>query len=170
MRDWSCCEPNGQCGRGLGCPAGPAAKNTVCLAEKSRESSFGGSRLDLPKKNNRIFCWAVAQKMFSVGLVVFFVIFLSACNAVWQPKPIGAAFEAPIGKRAMQITWVAAKDPAQECKSRSDALKRYWYTPFLGCAIWSEADAKCVIVTPTKTDHETLGHELRHCFMGQFHD
>jgi len=39
-----------------------------------------------------------------------------------------------------------------------------------GCAIWIEDFSICVIVTPKITTHEVVGHEIRHCFEGHFHD
>ena len=44
-----------------------------------------------------------------------------------------------------------------------------------GCSFWSRPNASdansniCTIITARKTDHETVGHEVRHCFQGNFH-
>lgn len=39
---------------------------------------------------------------------------------------------------------------------------------FLGCAGLDLAGT-CIIYTTTNTTHQILGHELRHCFQGNFH-
>jgi hypothetical protein len=39
---------------------------------------------------------------------------------------------------------------------------------FLGCA-GTDLGGNCVIYTSTNTTHQILGHELRHCFQGNFH-
>ena len=36
------------------------------------------------------------------------------------------------------------------------------------CAKWR--GNKCTIITPRETTMETLGHEVRHCFEGHWHD
>ena len=44
-----------------------------------------------------------------------------------------------------------------------------------GCSFWSRPDASnpnantCTVITARTTDHETVGHETRHCFQGNFH-
>ena len=42
-----------------------------------------------------------------------------------------------------------------------------------GCAFWSNPTPNktnmCTVITAKTTDHDTLGHEVRHCFQGNFH-
>ena len=42
-----------------------------------------------------------------------------------------------------------------------------------GCSFWSPAGSDksntCFIITSKNTDHDTIGHEIRHCFQGSFH-
>jgi len=42
-----------------------------------------------------------------------------------------------------------------------------------GCSFWSNLTSNktnmCTIITAKITDHDTLGHETRHCFQGNFH-
>ncbi|MFN5179414.1 hypothetical protein [Limnohabitans sp.] len=40
----------------------------------------------------------------------------------------------------------------------------------MACAFWNVKRAECTIVTPPVTQYNYLGHELRHCFEGAFHD
>ena len=44
-----------------------------------------------------------------------------------------------------------------------------WMTPPLACAMWNVASRECLIITGQKVSHVVLGHELRHCFEGNFH-
>lgn len=39
---------------------------------------------------------------------------------------------------------------------------------FLGCAVYS--GKTCNVYTTTTVTHQLLGHEIRHCFYGNFHD
>lgn len=42
-----------------------------------------------------------------------------------------------------------------------------------GCSFWSNTTPNktnmCTVITAKTTDHDTLGHEVRHCFQGNFH-
>lgn len=40
----------------------------------------------------------------------------------------------------------------------------------MACAFWNTRRKECTIVTPQETGYNYLGHELRHCFEGSFHD
>ena len=40
----------------------------------------------------------------------------------------------------------------------------------MACAFWNVRRKECTIVTPTVTGYNYVGHELRHCFEGAFHD
>lgn len=40
----------------------------------------------------------------------------------------------------------------------------------MACAFWNVRRAECTVVTPLETAFNYLGHELRHCFEGAFHD
>ena len=40
----------------------------------------------------------------------------------------------------------------------------------MACAFWNVRRKECTIVTPLTTGFNYLGHELRHCFEGAFHD
>jgi len=40
----------------------------------------------------------------------------------------------------------------------------------MACAFWNTKRKECSIVTPVETGFNYLGHELRHCFEGAFHD
>lgn len=73
-----------------------------------------------------------------------------------QPKPAG-----------VRITWLVVADPTAKCKELFPATMAS--RPIIpACAVW--APNKCVIVTGTVTNHQILGHEVRHCFEGNFHD
>ena len=40
----------------------------------------------------------------------------------------------------------------------------------MACAFWNVRRKQCTIVTPLESGFNYLGHELRHCFEGAFHD
>lgn len=40
----------------------------------------------------------------------------------------------------------------------------------MACAYWNVKRGECTVVTPEVTGFNYLGHEVRHCFEGAFHD
>ena len=40
----------------------------------------------------------------------------------------------------------------------------------MACAFWNVRRKDCTVITPMVTGYNYLGHELRHCFEGSFHD
>lgn len=40
----------------------------------------------------------------------------------------------------------------------------------MACAFWNVRRNECTVVTPEVTAYNYIGHELRHCFDGSFHD
>jgi hypothetical protein len=66
------------------------------------------------------------------------------------------------------ITWRTVPDVDSTCKKEYEKLgKTTNIRKFLGCAI-AQSDY-CVIITGEHTTHDTIGHEVRHCFEGAFH-
>ena len=43
-----------------------------------------------------------------------------------------------------------------------------------GCSFWSAPTPNktnvCTVITAKNTDYDTVGHEVRHCFRGSFHE
>ena len=71
---------------------------------------------------------------------------------------------------AVKMRWEVRDDVAAYCASATGMGKeRAYTTPPLACAIWSVAAKECTIVTAKVTTHLALGHEMRHCFEGHFH-
>ena len=69
-----------------------------------------------------------------------------------------------------EVYWHPVENVKQVCDHLFDSygIKRVFLVQ--GCAIWNKDHSKCVIITSNNTDTHILGHELRHCFEGQFHN
>jgi hypothetical protein len=68
-----------------------------------------------------------------------------------------------------QVTWITVDDVPKKCKEMD---KKYGTqiergTP-LACSFFN--DTQCIIVTSNHPNIENLGHEMRHCFQGRWHD
>ena len=88
------------------------------------------------------------------------------------------AAPSPAPESSVAVVWNRVEEPHAVCESLSG---RKNFFNVLGCSHWVEAQAKggprtCAIYAPeprTEKDLQrfaTLGHELMHCFDGNWHD
>ena len=78
------------------------------------------------------------------------------------------AFEANPKSTPSVIRWVVSEDPDSECRQASGQKLQDRRGVIRACAVYSAKS--CTIITGVETSHAILGHELRHCFEGRFHD
>lgn len=66
------------------------------------------------------------------------------------------------------IKWQYSDNVVEACNAER---KRYgmptYKQPSMACSFWTEKN--CLIITSTKTDADTLAHEILHCFQGKWH-
>jgi hypothetical protein len=104
-------------------------------------------------------------------------VFLVACqslNGEFVHKAELSGFTPlPTQNRTMntvKLRWEVRDDVAAYCAAATGMGKeRAFTTPPLACAVWSVSAKECTIVTAKVTTHVALGHEVRHCFEGHFH-
>lgn len=88
---------------------------------------------------------------------------LSACASAPRPESQGP----------VEVAWVRADDVQRVCQGFS---RRKEFLAVLGCSRWSTESRRCEIYAPeprSESDLQrfaTLGHELMHCFDGNWHD
>lgn len=70
---------------------------------------------------------------------------------------------------APKIWWITVDDPEKECLSYGTRPAPLFYE-IQGCAMVQRYDQSCTIITGKNTSMEILGHEMRHCFEGNFHE
>ena len=78
----------------------------------------------------------------------------------------------PPEQRVLQspkIKYLARKDGYEYC-SRITGIPVSPNSRPMACAFWNVRRNECTVVTPELTGYNYLGHELRHCFDGGFHD
>lgn len=103
---------------------------------------------------------------------------LGACQSMpadyVRASEIGSFEAKSPDKRVMNVVklrWEVREDVAAYCaKATGMGREAAYTTPPLACAIWSVAARECTIVTSRVTTHLALGHEVRHCFEGRFHE
>jgi len=81
-------------------------------------------------------------------------------------------FEAQERYEDVRIAWYVVQDVPQTC-AMAGALKgaRTRYNPnIIACAVRFLDGQACVIYTAKKLSLAVLGHEVRHCFEGAWHE
>lgn len=68
----------------------------------------------------------------------------------------------------MRIKWIVTANLQDTCEQESRRRGFNGFNhPVTGCSFWRGKD--CVIVTNQMPTMHTLGHEIRHCFQGNWH-
>lgn len=81
-------------------------------------------------------------------------------------------FEAKDKYDDVRIAWYVVKDVPQTC-ALAGALrgaKTQYNQKIVACAVLFRTSNSCVIYTAKKLSLAVLGHEVRHCFEGAWHD
>jgi hypothetical protein len=68
-----------------------------------------------------------------------------------------------------KVKFLARKDGYEFC-SRITGIPITITSRPMACAFWNVKRRECTVVTPEVTGYNYVGHELRHCFEGAFHD
>jgi hypothetical protein len=99
-----------------------------------------------------------------------FILLLAGCGAtapnVVGYKVIDYNVMSEPGTRSTTVRWITVADIDSTCRSLGATAA----TRILACARWTRNHQLCEIYTGPSTSHQALGHELHHCFDGQFHD
>lgn len=89
------------------------------------------------------------------------------------PKVDQVRFEPlPADQRALReprVKYLARKDGYEFC-SRITGIPVTTNSRPMACAFWNVRRSECTVVTPELSGYNYIGHELRHCFEGAFHD
>jgi len=78
-------------------------------------------------------------------------------------------FDANVNKRErITLNWKVEEDVVEACHKHSKAMGfKERLGPLTACSFW-KGDTCTIITSKTPTMHE-VGHEVRHCFQGNWH-
>ena len=98
--------------------------------------------------------------MFKKVTILLTLIMLAGCETFVVNKKVNTTV----------VSWYVVEDVKKVCNElfKANNIKQKMIVE--GCAIWKEDFSSCTIITPLTTTHDVIGHELRHCFEGHFHD
>jgi len=72
-----------------------------------------------------------------------------------------------------KITWKAVSNVQAECNKESKRLAgRDFGYAVQACSFWEKENGQdtCTIITGKHTSMHSIGHEMRHCFQGNWHE
>ncbi|WP_295501099.1 hypothetical protein [Limnohabitans sp. Rim8] len=114
-------------------------------------------------------------RFFGWGLLLAGVFMLSACETTtMRPPQVDMVRFVPLpeSQRVIaqpKIKYLVRVDGHEYC-ARITGIRVTPTSKPMACAFWNVRRKECTIVTPVVTGYNYLGHELRHCFEGAFHD
>ena len=122
------------------------------------------------------FCWFNHQtRVQGLILLLLSLLLLTGCETpTMRPPQVDMVrfVPAPVNKRVLnepKVKYLVRKDGYEYC-ARITGMAITPVSRPMACAFWNVRRKECTIVTPVQTGYNYLGHELRHCFEGAFHD
>lgn len=114
------------------------------------------------------------MRTLRLALLAALMAVLSGCVALLAPPVVDTQYFKPMPTEqkviAMpKVKWLARADGHEFCSRITGAAITPTSRP-MACAYWNVRRQECTIVTPLNTAVNYIGHELRHCFEGAFHD
>ena len=97
-------------------------------------------------------------------LLAVIVSLLTACSASVRPTT-----EPVFYSKTTTIHWRKVPNVNEYCQRMLPNKKLKQNEVFAGCAVWSKVEPKCTIITGYTDNLQVIGHELKHCFAGEFH-
>jgi hypothetical protein len=109
------------------------------------------------------------------GLLLCGVFLLAACETTtMRPPQVDTVRFVPMpdSERVIvqpKLKYLVRQDGYEYC-ARITGIRITPTSRPMACAFWNVRRKECTIVTPLVTGYNYVGHELRHCFEGAFHD
>jgi len=107
------------------------------------------------------------------GAVLLVLSVLVACQTMVPPAVDQVRFIPLVSSKRVidqpKIKYLVRPDGYEYC-ARITGIPVTPTSRAMACAFWNVRRKECTIVTPMETGYNYLGHELRHCVDGAFHD
>jgi len=105
------------------------------------------------------------------ALVLALAVFATTVNADWSDpqEPFDASNRVA---DKMTIEWVISNDIQATCEAESRKRGNNGFGfPLTACSFWTKQPTGyvCTIYTKKRPTTFTMGHEVRHCFQGNYH-
>jgi hypothetical protein len=116
-----------------------------------------------------------SSRSWVLGCAVLTALLLSGCETTtMRPPQVDTVRFTPMpeSKRVIaqpKIKYLVRADGYEYC-ARITGIPVTPTSRPMACAFWNVRRKECTVVTPLVTGYNYVGHELRHCFEGSFHD
>ncbi|MEY3638336.1 MAG: hypothetical protein RIR68_1469 [Pseudomonadota bacterium] len=116
-----------------------------------------------------------SARILLLGFVWMTALCLSGCETTtMRPPQVDTVRFTPMpeSKRVIaqpKIKYLVRQDGYEYC-ARITGIPVTPTSRPMACAFWNVRRKECTVVTPLVTGYNYVGHELRHCFEGAFHD
>jgi hypothetical protein len=114
-------------------------------------------------------------RILVLGFVLLSGLFLAGCETTtMRPPQVDTVRFSPMPepKRVIaqpKVKYLVRQDGYEYC-ARITGIPVTPTSRPMACAFWNVRRKECTVVTPLVTGYNYVGHELRHCFEGAFHD
>lgn len=75
-----------------------------------------------------------------------------------------------IRDQTRQIKWLQVPNDQVQAICLRVTKGRFGTKRIAACASWNQTEKTCTVITGMETTTSNLGHEIRHCYDGDFHD
>lgn len=100
-------------------------------------------------------------------LTLFLIAQLGSASADWD-DPMASFPAGDVQKTPMNIKWMPVDNVQQVCDAESRKRNNGGFGfAIKACSFWE--GNSCTIITSKRPNMHTLGHEMRHCFQGNWH-
>jgi len=107
------------------------------------------------------------------ALVLLLAVFATVANAAHNWENPDSPFDGSVKMSdTVQVKWVTANNVQSACEAESRRRGNGGFgSPMQACSFWTKTTEgmECTIITPKNPTIHNLGHELRHCFQGNYH-
>ncbi|WP_146188526.1 hypothetical protein [Limnohabitans sp. 2KL-51] len=114
-------------------------------------------------------------QFMGLGCVLAIGLFMAGCETTtMRPPQVDTVRFTPMpdAKRVIaqpKVKYLVRQDGHEYC-ARITGIPVTPTSKPMACAFWNVRRKECTVVTPVVTGYNYVGHELRHCFEGAFHD
>ena len=99
-----------------------------------------------------------------IRIVAALAIMLTGCSSM--PEHFSSSHPQ---HKTVRISWTYVDDPDETCRKLGVKTLPWPWVEVLACTVYDQPLASCTIYTGKNTNTAILGHELRHCFEGDYH-
>lgn len=131
----------------------------------------------MPRQQTANYSYRTSPEVIKGSRRLFALLACCAVNQVHAAKILDDPHQAfdftAVHASNIEVKVITAKNVQKKCDEESN---KRGYGGFKlnvqACSFWdfSRFNNKCTIVLPEKTNLHTIGHEVRHCFQGNWHD